>query len=68
MVLPAFSGTYTHFKLGNVDKRIAPFLAVGSLAGAFCGGQLGLQIEEDTLRYGFSGLMLCLGLRTISKA
>lgn len=68
MVLPALSGTYTHWKLGNVHRRVAPFLAVGSLIGAYGGGQLGLQIDEDRLRFGFSGMMLLLGFRTVIKA
>lgn len=68
MVLPALSGTYTHWKLGNLHRRVAPFLAFGSLIGAYGGGQLGLQIDEDRLRFGFSGMMLLLGFRTAIKA
>ena len=35
MVLPAASGVYTHAKKGNVNWRVAPFLAAGSFIGAY---------------------------------
>jgi len=68
MTLPAFVGTVTHYQRGNVAMRVAPALAAGAFAGAYLGGKLGTQIEEDKLRWGFSGLMLTLGLRTITKS
>ena len=68
MTLPACVGTMTHYQRGNVAMRVAPALAAGAFAGAFLGGNLGTQIEEDKLRWGFSGLMLTLGLRTITKS
>lgn len=67
MVFPAIVGTATHFKKGNVNLRVAPALAVGALVGAYGGGRLGVHVEEDLLRYGFSGLMLGLGLKTFFK-
>ena len=69
MTLPAMVGTATHFQKGNVAMRIAPTLAMGSFVGAYLGGKLiGLQMDESTLRWGFSGLMLVLGARTLAKA
>ena len=68
MTLPACVGTMTHYQRGNVAMRVAPALAAGAFAGAYLGGKLGTQIEEDKLRWGFSGLMLTLGLRTITKS
>ena len=68
MGLPALVGTMTHYKAGNVNKRIAPFLAIGSLIGAYGGGKIGTRVDEDLMRKGFSGLMLGLGIRTIVKA
>ncbi len=67
MVLPAVVGTLTHYKKGNVNLRVAPALAVGSLIGAYGGGRLGVKLEEDHLRYGFSGLLFVLGLKTVTK-
>jgi len=67
MVLPAMSGTFEHYKKGNVCMRVAPGLAAGAFVGAYLGGRLGLSIDETKLKYGFSGLMLALGTRTILK-
>ena len=65
MVLPATVGTMTHIKKGNVNLRIAPLLAVGSLIGAYGGGRIGVDyLKEETLQYGFSSLLLGLGLKT----
>jgi len=68
MTLPACVGTFTHYQRGNVALRVAPALAAGAFAGAFLGGKLGTKIEEDKLRWGFSGLMVALGLRTVTKS
>lgn len=68
MVLPAMVGTYTNSKLGNVNWRIAPFLAVGSFVGAFVGArEVGSNIDDGVLRAGFSCLMLVLGVKTWRK-
>jgi uncharacterized protein len=68
MALPAMVGTSTHYSKGNVAMRIAPTLALGSFVGAYLGGKLGLQTDETTLRWGFSGLMMVLGVRTLVAA
>lgn len=69
MILPAIVGTITHYKKGNVNLRIAPLLAVGSLIGAYGGGRIGVDyLEEETMKYGFSSLLLGLGVRTLVKA
>lgn len=68
MTLPAITGTFTHYKLGNCDMRVAPFLALGALVGAYGGGQLSIVTDETTLRWGFTALLATLGVRTIAKA
>jgi uncharacterized membrane protein YfcA len=68
MTLPAIVGTVTHARAGNVAFRVAPALAMGAATGAFMGGQLGLKMDEITLRWGFSGLLAVLGARTLLKA
>jgi len=65
MVLPAMAGTATHFSKGNVAMNVAPFLASGAFVGAYFGGKLARTIQEDRLKYGFSALMLVLGLRAL---
>lgn len=68
MALPALIGTITHYQKGNIAPlRIAGPLASGSFIGAYFGGRLGLTIPEDTLRWGFSGLMITLGARTLLR-
>jgi len=68
MILPAMSGTFAHYQKGHVAIRIAPALALGSFFGAYVGGKIGIYVPEEKLRYGFTGLMLTLGTRTILKA
>ena len=68
MTLPACVGTWTHYQRGNVAMKVAPALAAGAFVGAYMGGKVGTNIEENTLRWGFSGLMVALGLRTITKS
>jgi uncharacterized membrane protein YfcA len=68
MALPAIMGTRTHYHAGNVVMKVAPALATGAFVGAYCGGKIGLEIDETILQWGFSGLLLVLGVRTIVKA
>eukprot|EP00532_Pseudo-nitzschia_australis_P009747 CAMPEP_0168241284 /NCGR_PEP_ID=MMETSP0140_2-20121125/22705_1 /TAXON_ID=44445 /ORGANISM="Pseudo-nitzschia australis, Strain 10249 10 AB" /LENGTH=257 /DNA_ID=CAMNT_0008176109 /DNA_START=198 /DNA_END=972 /DNA_ORIENTATION=+ len=67
MVPTAVVGTVTHMTKGTVAMRIAPALAMGAFTGAYFGGKLGLTIPEQELKYGFSGVMVVLGLRTFLK-
>jgi len=68
MVPTAVVGTATHMSKGTVAMRIAPALALGAFTGGLVGGKLGLSIPEQELKYGFSGTMVVLGLRTILKS
>lgn len=65
MALPAMAGTATHYTRGNVAMRVAPALAMGAFMGGYCGGKLGLMVDEDNLKWGFSALMLTLGVRAL---
>ena len=67
MAFPAISGTLTHYRKGNVVMRVAPALAVGAFCGGYIGGRLGLQVNETSLRWGFSGLMVTLGIKTLIR-
>jgi uncharacterized membrane protein YfcA len=67
MVLPAMSGTVTHYMKGNVAMTVAPFLAIGAFVGAYYGGKFAQTIDQQELQYGFSGLMVVLGLRALMK-
>lgn len=68
MTVPAVSGTLTHYQKGNVAMRVAPALALGAFVGSYLGGRyVGLNTDENLLRWGFSGLMVFLGVRTLRK-
>ncbi|KAL7579919.1 hypothetical protein ACA910_004920 [Epithemia clementina (nom. ined.)] len=69
MVLPAASGTLAHYSVGNVSMRAAPALALGACIGAFAGGKIAQHhTNESTLQWGFSGLLVFLGVRTFMHA
>lgn len=68
MILPAAAGTYTHSLAKNVVMKVAPCLGIGALLGAYVGGQISLHTNESLLQYGFSSLLLTLGIRTLLKA
>ena len=68
MILPALSGSWTHYQAGNCVLRVAPFLATGALVGAYVGAKLSLQTNESILRFGFAALLGTLGVRTLIKA
>ena len=68
MTLPAVVGTYTHYTAGNVAMRVAPFLSLGAFAGAYIGARIAVHTDEAKLRWGFSGLLASVGIRTLIKA
>ncbi len=68
MILPALSGSLTHYQAGNCVLRVAPFLATGAVVGAYVGAKLSLQTDESTLQFGFAALLGTLGVRTLLKA
>ena len=67
MIVPAVSGTWTHYRAGNCAMAVAPGLAAGALLGAALGAQLALHTNETWLRWGFSGLLATLGVRTLLR-
>jgi uncharacterized membrane protein YfcA len=40
---------------------------MGAFMGGYFGGNLGLTVDEDKLKWGFSCLMFVLGARTFMK-
>lgn len=68
MTLPALTGTYAHYTAGNCSMRVAPFLAVGALVGAYAGAQQSLRTNETVLQWGFAALLATLGVRTLLRA
>ena len=43
-------------------------LGLGTCVGAFLGGKLAKDLDEDHMKLGFGGVMLTLGARTLLKA
>lgn len=68
MVLPSALGLAQHFKLGNVDIRMAGMLAAGTFAGGYCGSQFALQLPTAALQLVFSAGMTFLGVKTLKAA
>lgn len=63
MVVPALVGAYTHWRLGNVNRRVAPALIAGVIVGAFLGGRVALDMPEGILRGIFAVALLWTGVR-----
>lgn len=69
MVIPALTGSVTHFRQGNLLPRVSVPLAVGTGLGAFFGGNYAARHLDDTsLKWAFAGIMLAMGARTVSAA
>jgi uncharacterized membrane protein YfcA len=49
----------------QVDLRLALFLVIGSVVGAYLGARMLPRVPELPLRYGVAGLMLVVGFRQL---
>lgn len=49
----------------EVDLRLALFLVVGSVVGAYVGARLLTRVPDRPLRYGVAGLMALVGLKQL---
>jgi uncharacterized membrane protein YfcA len=67
MIPTALSGGITHYRQGTVVAKIALPLGLGCVVGSFIGGQLGDKVNDVYLKYGFTGLMIFLGVKTLSS-
>lgn len=65
MVPVGLIGAYTHYKLGNVEKRIVPGLVIGAALGGLLGGTIANLIPEFYLRLLFSLMLIWMGIRFI---
>ncbi|HPU30918.1 MAG TPA: sulfite exporter TauE/SafE family protein, partial [Syntrophorhabdaceae bacterium] len=68
MVPVGLIGAYTHYKLGNVEKSIAPGLVIGAALGGFFGGTVANLIPEFYLKLLFSMVLLWMSIRFIKIA
>ncbi len=58
MVPASLVGAYTHFRLGNVEERLALGLVPGVFLGTFLGGELAHFLPEAGLRLVFAAVLL----------
>ncbi len=63
MVPAGAVGAYTHWRLGNVIRRLLPGLVTGILMGTFVGSSLALRLPETALRIAFAAVLVWTGSR-----
>lgn len=64
MLPPSVIQMYGHLSTGNVAKGIFPLL-IATSAGAYFGGKLACEADEETLQFGFAVLVFALGGRRL---
>jgi len=68
MVAAGAVGAYTHWRLGNVERRLLPMLIPGILLGTFVGGTLAHFFMEWTLKLIFATVLIWTGLQMIKNS
>jgi len=66
VIIPtACSGAFKHYKSGNVDLKIALFVALGAIGGAYLGATIANALPGATLRKIFGGFLVLMGLNML---
>eukprot|EP00959_Pyramimonas_sp_CCMP1952_P186711 3904275-Pyramimonas_sp.AAC.1 len=65
MIPPSVVGLLQHYQLGNVDLRMAAFLALGTAAGSAIGSNFAVRAPDGVLEGVFLVGMAFLGWRTL---
>ena len=63
MVPTGAIGAFTHWKMGNVEKRILWSLIPGIILGTYLGGNIANIIPNNTLRFIFAAMLIFVGVR-----
>ena len=65
LVLPlgAAVGAYTYYKAGHLEIRPALLIAIGMVAGAFIGAQVGTHVDALLLKRGFAVLLVVMAVK-----
>jgi len=63
MIPISLSGSFTHYKLGNIRRDLVLGLAIGSLIGGFLGASFAKALPEFYLRCIFVGVGLWMSIR-----
>eukprot|EP01063_Lacrimia_lanifica_P002968 TRINITY_DN11602_c0_g1_i1.p1 TRINITY_DN11602_c0_g1~~TRINITY_DN11602_c0_g1_i1.p1 ORF type:complete len:262 (+),score=59.94 TRINITY_DN11602_c0_g1_i1:92-877(+) len=67
MVIPALSGSMTHYRHGNLLLAVAVPLGAGTALGSCVGGQVAPHVDEEYLRWLFSAFAFGLGGKGLWK-
>jgi hypothetical protein len=66
VIIPtALSGSITHWRMGNVNWRLALALASLAIVGGFLGAKLTGPLHAETLKRLFGGFLVLVGLRLL---
>ena len=63
MVAIGATGALTHYRLGNVDTKVAAGLVVGAMAGGYLGGTAANMLPEPSLKLIFACVGILMGIR-----
>ena len=63
IVPTAISGTWSHYRRGNVNVRVALFLIPGAIVGGLIGGRIAQYVPSDQLRVIFGIILLYFAMR-----
>lgn len=66
VIIPtAFSGTFKHYQLGNVDWKVALSIVPMAMVGSYLGAWITSEIASATLKRVFGGFLLFVGFRLL---
>ena len=63
MVPAGAIGSFTHWKMGNVEKEILWGMIPGIICGTYLGGNIANTIPNDSLRLIFAAMLIIVGFR-----
>ena len=63
IVPTAISGTWSHYRRGNVNVRVALLLVPGAIIGGLIGGRIAQFVPSDQLRIIFGILLFYFAMR-----
>jgi hypothetical protein len=67
IVPTSIAGAITHYRKGNVDLRMALFLAIGAVVGSLIGSSVANMLTDSVLRKVFAVVLIVLGYRALPK-
>jgi uncharacterized membrane protein YfcA len=59
----SLAATYSYYKSGHVDWRIALVLAIGFVVGGFFGGKFAVNVPQAIIKKGFAILMIIIAFK-----